>query len=61
MPTIDLAISLVFALLVLFSGIGKIRRDSRQVNWSTKLSVIGVPLIISRHWLGASLLAQLDS
>ncbi len=37
MPYIYLAITLVFALMVLFSGIGKIRRDPRQVK------------IVSRH------------
>ena len=42
MPTVYLAITLVFALMVLFSGIGKIRRDPRQVK--VIHDTIGVPL-----------------
>jgi uncharacterized membrane protein YphA (DoxX/SURF4 family) len=37
-----LAITLVFALMVLFSGIGKIRRDPRQVK--VVHETVGVPL-----------------
>ena len=42
MPTVYLAITLVFALMVLFSGIGKIRRDPRQVK--VVHETVGVPL-----------------
>lgn len=42
MPIVYLAITLVFALMVLFSGIGKIRRDPRQVK--VVHEIIGVPL-----------------
>lgn len=42
MPTVYLAITIVFALMVLFSGIGKIRRDPRQVK--VVHETIGVPL-----------------
>jgi uncharacterized membrane protein YphA (DoxX/SURF4 family) len=42
MPTLYLAITLVFAAMVLFSGIGKIRRDQRQVK--VVHETIGVPL-----------------
>jgi len=42
MPAVYLAITLVFALMVLFSGIGKIRRDPRQVRVVHEIT--GVPL-----------------
>jgi len=42
MSTVYLAITLVFALMGLFSGIGKIRRDQRQVK--VVHETIGVPL-----------------
>jgi len=41
-PTVYLAITLVFAVMVLFSGIGKIRRDPRQVK--VVHETVGVPL-----------------
>jgi len=42
MPSVYLAITLVFALMVMFSGIGKIRRDPRQIK--VIRDTIGVPL-----------------
>ena len=42
MPTIYLVITVVFALMVLFSGIGKLRRDAHQVRVIHE--TIGIPL-----------------
>jgi len=58
MPTVYLATTLVFVLMVLFSGIGKIRRDPRQVKVVHETT--GVPLDYFRCWLGVSLPGRLD-